>query len=108
MKKILTLSFIILLSSSITSQIWEKSLLVELPNASLEEKYEAFKKYRKTYMSFMFYITHTKNLKIMMMLVLIMLRKPLVREIHLGLLLTQLIQEKLTIRYLFHLELKIY
>ena len=49
MRKILTLSFSILLSSAITSQIWEKSLLVEQPNASLKEKYDAFKKYRKIY-----------------------------------------------------------
>ena len=66
MRKILTLSFSILLSSAITSQIWEKSLLVEHPNASLEEKYEAFKKYRKTYPNVVGHKHYSRNMEFIM------------------------------------------
>ena len=66
MKKILSLSFSILLSTAITSQIWEKSILVENPNASLEEKYEAFKKYRKTYPNVVGHKPYARNMDFIM------------------------------------------
>jgi len=66
MRKILTLSFSILLSSAITSQIWEKSLLVEHPNANLEEKYEAFKKYRKKHPNVVGHKPYARNMEFIM------------------------------------------
>ena len=44
----------------------EKSILVENPNASLEEKYEAFKKYRKTYPNVVGHKPYARNMEFIM------------------------------------------
>ena len=66
MRKIFLLSFIILLSFTIRSQVWEKSLLIENPNASIEEKFEAFKKHRKIYPNAVGHKPYARNMDFIM------------------------------------------